>query len=266
MRRTVARQRRWVGRRLVDLREIVGGTNEALQGLRLFAFATVLGALTVGWFIPADWGWRLLLAALIWTLLWRSMGRAAALEQAMSGLSPAHRAGWWLVGAGGLGAIAVAGGLLHVLGLPGWTVVAGGIFAAMYAIDLVALILSRTWPAANPMAWYARALEEDRRERLWERRDAIERGGLGTYVVEHGRPIHEDVDGMGQPRRLWRAERPGGDAPLVMIEVRNSTPEFDGSRRTYWLRVPPHVTTCQAAVAWTFGIERHDDYQLAAES
>ena len=34
------------------------------------------------------------------------------------------------------------------------------------------------------------------------------------------------------------AERPGDD-PMVMVEVINSSPEPDGSYRTYWLRVPP---------------------------
>ena len=39
-----------------------------------------------------------------------------------------------------------------------------------------------------------------------------------------------------------------------MVEVRNSTPEPDGSRKTYFLRVPPTVRTAREAVAWTFGL------------
>jgi hypothetical protein len=39
-----------------------------------------------------------------------------------------------------------------------------------------------------------------------------------------------------------------------MIEVVNSTPEPDGTRRHHWLRVPPATRTCRAAVAWTFGL------------
>jgi hypothetical protein len=260
------RLRSWLWRRLVDLREIVGGTNDAWAGLRTFAIATAFGALTVGWFIPAEWGWRFLLASVVWTALWRSMGRGAALEQRAYGLAPAHPAGWWLVGAGGLGAVAVVGLLLHVVGLPGWAVMAGGVFASIYAIDLVSLVLTRVWPAANPMGWYVMALEASQRQRIRERREAIERSSPAAYVVNHGRAIHEDIDGLGELRRLWRAERPGGDSALVMVEVRNSTLEPDGSRRTYWLRVPPHINTCQAAVAWTFGIERPDDYRLASES
>jgi hypothetical protein len=45
-----------------------------------------------------------------------------------------------------------------------------------------------------------------------------------------------------------------GDEPITMVEVVNSTAEPDGSSRTYWLRVPPHVNTATAAVAWTFGL------------
>jgi hypothetical protein len=52
---------------------------------------------------------------------------------------------------------------------------------------------------------------------------------------------------------LWRAEMPG-DEPLVMIEVRNATPDPDGSRRTFWLRVPPEVLTAVEGVAWTFDL------------
>ena len=32
----------------------------------------------------------------------------------------------------------------------------------------------------------------------------------------------------------------------------NSTPEPDGTRRTYFLRVPPQMRTAREAVAWTF--------------
>jgi len=261
-----ARLRRWAWRRLVDLREMAGGTNEAWDGFLGFVVATAVGALTVGRFVPTEWGWRLLLAAIIWTPLWLATGRSAADGQRAFGLPPAHPAGWWLIGAGGLVAILGVGLALHSLGLPGWVVVAGGVLASCYAVEVVALVLARVWPAANPMSWYAQAVDADRRRRVWDRRRAMGRTGLAVYVVNHGRPFQADIDGLGEPRRLWRAERPGGDTALVMVEVRNSTPEPDGSRRTYWLRVPPHINTCQAAVAWTFGIESHDDYRLAAES
>ena len=96
------------------------------------------------------------------------------------------------------------------------------------------------------------------------RRRAIERFGVTRFVVETGSVIDSDLDGQGQMRRLWRAPRPG-DTAIALVEVVNSTPEADGSRRLYWLRVPPQVTRCQDAVAWTFDIEPAD-YELAFES
>ncbi|GAA2645547.1 hypothetical protein GCM10009864_04690 [Streptomyces lunalinharesii] len=52
---------------------------------------------------------------------------------------------------------------------------------------------------------------------------------------------------------LWRVDLPD-DEPVVMVEVVNSTPEPDGTHRTYWLRVPPRTRTARQGVAWTFGI------------
>ena len=53
--------------------------------------------------------------------------------------------------------------------------------------------------------------------------------------------------------RLWRVRLPG-DEPIAMVEVVDATAEPDGSHRTYRLRVPPHLNTAKAAVAWTFGL------------
>ena len=39
-----------------------------------------------------------------------------------------------------------------------------------------------------------------------------------------------------------------------MVEVVNSTPEPDATRQHHFLRVPPTMTTCGEAVAWTFGL------------
>ena len=93
---------------------------------------------------------------------------------------------------------------------------------------------------------------EDNAER---RRVLVERFGFDRLVREgHAKLRHEDETG-----RLW--ERPMGridwrrqDEPLVVVEVQNSTPESDGSRKTYFLRVPPHTQTAREGVAWTFGL------------
>lgn len=82
-----------------------------------------------------------------------------------------------------------------------------------------------------------------------ERRVMIERFGADRYLqVSDAKLLNEDDYG-----KLWRVEIED-DEPLVMVEVLNSTPEPDGSVRTYHLRVPPETRTARAGVAWTFNV------------
>ncbi|GAA3829904.1 DUF6745 domain-containing protein [Streptomyces chiangmaiensis] len=82
------------------------------------------------------------------------------------------------------------------------------------------------------------------------RRVMLEYYGYDRYLEESGaEPVQRDETGV-----LWRIELEG-DEPLVMVEVVNSTPEPDGTHRTYWLRVPPRIRTAREGVAWTFGLE-----------
>ncbi|MEU3573249.1 DUF6745 domain-containing protein [Kitasatospora sp. NPDC036755] len=81
------------------------------------------------------------------------------------------------------------------------------------------------------------------------RRVLLEHYGYERYLADSGaEPVHRDETGV-----LWRIVLPD-DEPVVMVEVVNSTPEPDGTHRTYWLRVPPSTRTARAGVAWTFGI------------
>jgi hypothetical protein len=81
------------------------------------------------------------------------------------------------------------------------------------------------------------------------RRVMLEHYGYDRYLKDSGaEPLHQDETGT-----LWRIDLEG-DEPLVMVEVLNSTPEPDGTRRTYWLRVPPTTRTAKEGVAWTFGV------------
>ncbi|MDX3098575.1 hypothetical protein PV703_27890 [Streptomyces sp. ME01-24h] len=85
------------------------------------------------------------------------------------------------------------------------------------------------------------------------RRVMLEYYGYERYLEESGaEPVQRDAAGV-----LWRIELEG-DEPLVMVEVVNSTPEPDGTHRTYWLRVPPRTRTAREGVAWTFGLEEAD--------
>ncbi|MFF2066668.1 DUF6745 domain-containing protein [Streptomyces sp. NPDC058200] len=82
------------------------------------------------------------------------------------------------------------------------------------------------------------------------RRVMLEYYGYDRYLSESdAQPVHRDETGI-----LWRIAL-DGDEDVVMVEVVNSTPEPDGSHRTYWLRVPPSARTAKEGVAWTFGLE-----------
>ncbi len=98
--------------------------------------------------------------------------------------------------------------------------------------------------------------EIDRTSNVEVRRVLIEQFGEDRLIREGGaRLIGEDATG-----RLWRREFASGgwsqgrDEPIVMVEVLNSTPEPDGTRKTYFLRVPPTMKSARQAVAWTFGL------------
>ncbi|WNI14117.1 DUF6745 domain-containing protein [Actinacidiphila sp. ITFR-21] len=81
------------------------------------------------------------------------------------------------------------------------------------------------------------------------RRVMLEHYGYDRYLDESGAvPVHKDETGV-----LWRIAL-AGDEDMVMVEVVNSTPEPDGTSRTYWLRVPPRTRTAKEGVAWTFGL------------
>ncbi|NVI87144.1 DUF6745 domain-containing protein [Actinomadura sp. BRA 177] len=85
------------------------------------------------------------------------------------------------------------------------------------------------------------------------RRVMLEIFGYDRYLAETGaRPLHRDETGV-----LWSIDLPG-DESVVMVEVVNSTPEPDGTHRTYYLRVPPGTRTARAGVAWTFGVDEAD--------
>lgn len=71
--------------------------------------------------------------------------------------------------------------------------------------------------------------------------------------------VHEDQYGKLYCKRF------SGDEPLLMVRVKNSTPEPDGTWRHYFLRVPPNIRTAKEAVAWTFALEQ-DQYTPEAET
>ena len=94
-------------------------------------------------------------------------------------------------------------------------------------------------------------IEEEENVEL--RRAMIEVYGQERFLLDSGaHAIHEDEFGT----LYWLEVL--DDEPLVMVKVRNSTPEPDGSFKIYFLRVPPRIETAREAVAWTFGLEASD--------
>ena len=92
-----------------------------------------------------------------------------------------------------------------------------------------------------------------------------ERGDPGRFIRDADADVLAfDYDRLGNRRRLLRFAL-WGDEPYVAVEVTNSTPEPDGSHKYYILRVPPTVTTCREAVAWTFGMTA-DEYDPERET
>ncbi|MFI1382529.1 DUF6745 domain-containing protein [Embleya sp. NPDC020886] len=92
------------------------------------------------------------------------------------------------------------------------------------------------------------------------RRVMLEIYGYDRYLREVGaQPLDRDETGV-----LWEIEL-DDDEPIMMVEVLNSTPEPDGSTRTYWLRVPPDTETAREGVAWTFGLSP-EEYRPSHET
>ncbi|MGD9679879.1 MAG: DUF6745 domain-containing protein [Candidatus Obscuribacterales bacterium] len=100
-------------------------------------------------------------------------------------------------------------------------------------------------------------LEENNAE---VRRVLLDIYGNERFLTESGAEVfHEDECGI-----LYRYEF-DLDEPLMMVRVRNSTREPDGTYKFYYLRVPPTVETAREAVAWTFGLSE-DEYHPEKES
>jgi hypothetical protein len=91
------------------------------------------------------------------------------------------------------------------------------------------------------------------------RRVLLDRIGLDRFLQDVGGLIlHRDRDAGGE-RQLVQVPF-DNDEPLVAVLVR--CPSTGGR---YALRVPPHIRTCAAAVAWTAGLEP-GDYQPVREA
>jgi hypothetical protein len=89
---------------------------------------------------------------------------------------------------------------------------------------------------------------ESRRVMIDRYRLGEEISGAAAFTRDAG---GERLDHDARFGTLWRRIVPD-DEPIVILEVVNATPEKDGTRKHYWLRVPPTMTTAREAAAWTF--------------
>lgn len=84
------------------------------------------------------------------------------------------------------------------------------------------------------------------------RRVMIERYGWQRYLKDAGAiMLSEAIDEGGEPMRLLR-RAVKDDEPIVALHLRNSTPDPDGTRREYIVRVPPEMRDVWAARNWSF--------------
>lgn len=89
----------------------------------------------------------------------------------------------------------------------------------------------------------------ERQDNVETRRVLIDRYGIQKYILDTGGQIvHHDRYGT-----LYRKNQLN-DEPIMLVRLTNSSPEPDGSFRTYFLRVPPNMRTAREAVAWTFNM------------
>jgi hypothetical protein len=97
----------------------------------------------------------------------------------------------------------------------------------------------------EPHKLTAKRIESERNMEV--RRVLIDVYGLANYIRETEAGIVERTEkGV-----LYLKQQPG-DEPIAIVQVKNSTPEPDGSYKEYFLRVPPSMRTVQEAIAWTF--------------
>lgn len=99
------------------------------------------------------------------------------------------------------------------------------------------------------------------------RRALIELMGPERYLVEaKAALIDAGQDRLGKQQRLWNIIRPNwGNAPhegLNMLETVNSTPEPDGSYKTYYLTVPGNVRSRNHALNWMASSQEHVQFRI----
>jgi hypothetical protein len=144
-------------------------------------------------------------------------------------------------------------GWLHAVAGPACAWPDGWAIYAVHGVCVPADVIER--PAGITVEGIDRERNTEIRRIMMERyRHGEETSGAAAYIRDAGGERLDHDESFGT---LWRRNVPN-DEPIVMVEVVNATPEPDGSRKGYWLRVPPRMTTAREAVAWTFGLSTRE--------
>jgi hypothetical protein len=101
----------------------------------------------------------------------------------------------------------------------------------------------------NPKSIKMRTIDEERNIEI--KRVMIERYGIENFLFG-SKKIHEDKYGSLYQKDIGESE------PFVALKVTNSTPEPDGSYKTYFIRVPPEIRRAKQGVAWTFSMTEEE--------
>jgi len=87
----------------------------------------------------------------------------------------------------------------------------------------------------------------------------IERFGVERFLRE----IDAELVSEDDVGRLWRIDFETDE--YAVLEVENGTREPDGTRRRYFLRVPPSMQSPRQAAAWTYGLSP-EEYDVAVRT
>jgi hypothetical protein len=143
-------------------------------------------------------------------------------------------------------------GRLHSVGGPAVSYPDGWAIYAVHGVRVPERVVTKPESLAIP--------EIEGEQNVEVRRVMIDRFGNERYLLESGaKLVHSDETGA-----LYRKEFPD-DEPMVFVHVVNSTPEPDGERKKYMLRVPPQMERARQAVAWTFDVPE-TEYRPAVET
>ncbi|HEY9777142.1 MAG TPA: hypothetical protein V6C81_25480 [Planktothrix sp.] len=141
---------------------------------------------------------------------------------------------------------------LHSIAGPALAFADGYGVYALHGIPVAASIVD------EPESVTAQSIEKERNNEV--RRVLIDRYGIANYLRDTGAGVVDRTDGA----ILYRKQQPN-DEPITLVQVRNSTPEPDGTYKEYFLRVPPTMRSAREAVAWTFGMTA-DQYKPDRET